>query len=333
MKRTILILALLIPMLSTQAQRWKQYRYDLFFGLGTTNFMGDLGGGGADASHFLGVRDLDGAATRPSFHAGMRYKIFENMTVRGQIFYGFLNGSDERSGSYGRQNRNLSFYSPLMEASSQIEYHFIKEKISSRYQISAGLRNLLSAYVFVGVGGFYFNPKALGPDGNWYELQPLGTEGQGHVTQYKDKDSVLVKVPNPYKRFQLAIPMGIGAKYTINRYWSIGMELSNRYTTTDYIDDVSNRYFNFYEAVDKGWISGTYENYAVHSVFSDRHIHITDYNTNTTIEPGDPDWEENRYESGKRFRGSPDYNDSYMMLNITLYRKLSSTRSGLPKFK
>ena len=31
---------------------------------------------------------------------------------------------------------------------------------------------------FVGVGGFYFNPKAK-YEGKWVSLQPLGTEGQG----------------------------------------------------------------------------------------------------------------------------------------------------------
>ena len=348
MKRKLLTLIVLFPFLvsSIQAQRWKQYRYDIFGGIGTANFMGDLGGGAKDAAHFLGIRDLDATATRPGFHVGMRYKLLSMIAVKAQFNWAFLNGNDARSGSLGRYYRNLAFRTPVYEFSSQLEYFFLPEKVSSRYQISSGFRNLLSAYVFVGVGGFYFNPKAQGPDGKWYALQPLGTEGQGWVNDYyaylgsngayvhtkqEAVDSVLVKVPKPYSRFALALPMGIGVKYTLTRLISLGVELSARYTSTDYLDDASNRYFNFEDAVNRGILKGNLSDYALSSYFADRHYNVVDYDNEIVIAPGEEGWQANPL--GRTMRGSPNYNDAYMFLNITLYYKLSSTRSGLPKFK
>ena len=38
-------------------------------------------------------------------------------------------------------------------------------------------------------------------------------------------------------------PIAIGAKYLITSQWSVGFELSLRYTLSDYIDDVSTTYY------------------------------------------------------------------------------------------
>jgi len=337
MRKIIFIMLISALSLSAaKAQRWKQYRWDIFGGIGTANFMGDLGGGGKDASHFMGIRDLDGASTRPNFHFGMRYKMLSMVTVKTQFNYAFMNGNDEKSGSIGRYNRNLAFRTPVFEWSTQLEYFFLEEKVSSRYQISSGFRNLLSAYVFVGIGAFYFNPQAKDAAGNWVELQPLGTEGQGWITDYYSSyDSSLIIVPDKYKRVQAVLPLGLGVKYTLTRNLAIGAELSARYTSTDYMDDASGYYFNFYEAVDKGLIPGTKDDYALNAFFSDRHIHIIDYTTLEAINPDEQptEWENYRYKLGKPYRGSPNYNDAYMFLNITLYYHLTTGRGGLPKFK
>jgi len=348
MKKRILIQMCFIFLLAStsNAQRWKQYRYDIFAGIGTSNFMGDLGGGASDAAHFLGVRDLDATATRPGFHVGMRYKLLSMVTTKVQFNYAFLNGNDSRSGSFGRYTRNLAFRTPIYELSTQLEYFFLPEKVSSRYQISSGFRNLLSAYVFVGVGAFYFNPKAKGPDNKWYALQPLGTEGQGWVSDYysyvgsngtivgtrsEATDSILVKVKKPYSRVALALPLGIGIKYTLTRYISLGVELSARYTSTDYLDDASGNYFNFEDAVDRNLIPGNKDDYALNTYFADRHYTVVNYDTQEVIAPDESGW--SAYPLGRGMRGSASYNDAYMFLNITVYYKLSSTRSGLPKFK
>ena len=81
----------------------------------------------------------------------------------------------------------------------------------------------LSMYGFIGIGGFYFNPKGE-YDGKWIELQPLKTENVN------------------YNRLQLVVPVGIGIKYGIDRRWSVGFQYGLRKTFTDYVDDVSTVY-------------------------------------------------------------------------------------------
>ncbi|MBQ3832851.1 MAG: hypothetical protein II815_06725, partial [Bacteroidales bacterium] len=86
-------------------------------------------------------------------------------------------------------------------------------------------------YIFAGIGGFYFNPKAQYLDGKWYSLQPLGTEGQG-----------IVSTRPKYSRIQMSIPFGVGLNCMLTKSWGIGFDFGFRYTLTDYIDDVSSTY-------------------------------------------------------------------------------------------
>ena len=72
-------------------------------------------------------------------------------------------------------------------------------------------------------------------DGEWVELQPLGTEGQG-----------LPSYPGPYNRMQFNIPFGAGIK-VINRKVTVGFEAGARFLLTDYLDDVSSTVVNHRE--------------------------------------------------------------------------------------
>ena len=46
----------------------------------------------------------------------------------------------------------------------------------------------------------------------------------------------------PYKRIQIAIPLGLGARFRINQVMDFAAEFGFRYTFTDYLDDVSGNY-------------------------------------------------------------------------------------------
>ena len=61
----------------------------------------------------------------------------------------------------------------------------------------------------------------------------LGTEGQGD-SAYPDR--------KPYNTMGFCIPFGVGVKYAINDRMNIGLEITHRFTTTDYLDDVSKTY-------------------------------------------------------------------------------------------
>jgi hypothetical protein len=87
-------------------------------------------------------------------------------------------------------------------------------------------------YVSLGIGVFSFDPYAyLG--GQKYFLRPLGTEGQG---------SPLYPNKKPYSPIAMSIPLGVGLKYALNQNTNIFGEISYRFTSTDYLDDVSGTY-------------------------------------------------------------------------------------------
>ncbi|MBN2662119.1 MAG: hypothetical protein JXR68_00595 [Bacteroidales bacterium] len=334
-KYFFLLFFVLTTSFTTNAQQWKRNPASIVYGNGTNNFMGDLGGGKKIGAHFFGIRDLDYQVTRPTWQLGYRYRFHEFFTFRVNYSYALISGKDAASGSFDRRARNLSFRSGIYELTTQVEYYFIKEKGAQKSSFNS-LKGFtpLSAYVFVGGGALYYNPKAKHPEtGKWIALQPLGTEGQfavnsdgtqfNYTSSYRDAEGNFAPLttPEPYKRIAGVISMGIGVKYDLNKLWSIGLEISNRYTSTDYLDDTHDKYFNYSQY-------GLTPPSEYTTLFSDRHL-VVDYSTNTVIEePG------TLYLSGKTMRGEPDYNDAYIFAIITVYYKLGGSGSqGNPKYR
>ena len=296
------ILLLLLIVISTisysqRSARWKRMRYEIFYGVGATNFLGELGGANQIGTDY--VRDLEVSMTRPALSLGFRYKLLENISTKAMLTYGFLRGDDKTTMDPARANRNLNFYSPLAEFALTGEYHITRERVGHRYNLKRvrGVRGFkVNVYFFGGVSLFWFNPKGKDAQGNWHSLQPLGTEGQG-----------LVSTREKYHRLQVAIPFGIGFKYGLDRKWSIGLELGFRKTFTDYIDDVSTTYYN---------------NDIIKSENGDVAAYLADPSS------GDkPSWT-----YGGEQRGDPNDMDSYMIFIVNLTYKLRTNRKGLPKF-
>jgi hypothetical protein len=298
-KLTILIIIslLAIEASSQRSSRWKRMRYEVYYGTGATNFLGELGGANREGTNF--VRDLEFSMTRPMLQLGIRYRILEALSTKVMFTYGWLRGDDQLTMEQYRSNRNLHFRSPIFEFSGQLEYSIIKEKQGHRYNLRRvrGIKGFkTNTYFFVGVGGLYFNPRAK-LDGKWYSLQPLGTEGQG-----------LVPTRKPYSRFTVCIPYGIGFKYGMNRRWNIGLELGVRKTFSDYLDDVSTTY---------------YDNTLIRNAKGDVAAYLADPSDGTH-----PNWT-----AAYQQRGDAKDKDSYMLLSINLTYKLHTNRQGLPKFR
>jgi hypothetical protein len=93
-------------------------------------------------------------------------------------------------------------------------------------------RSRLNPYIFTGASVFHFNPKAQ-LDGTWYDLQPLGTEGQFITGGGYEK---------PYKLFQVAVPVGFGIAVQLNKKLRLKADFCHRFLFTDYLDDVSTVY-------------------------------------------------------------------------------------------
>lgn len=90
---------------------------------------------------------------------------------------------------------------------------------------------LFTPYVTLGVGVFSYDPYAY-LNGRKEFLRPLGTEGQ--VANYKGRKE--------YNTMAICIPFGVGIKYNISEKMNISFEVAQRFTTTDYLDDVSTTY-------------------------------------------------------------------------------------------
>lgn len=198
--------------------------------IGGSNYFGDL------------TEDYQPLWNKTKLAGGLicRYNYGPYLTFKGTALYGQIQGSDKNfSNDAYRTRRNLSFKSDIVEFSIQGEWNIIGyENTRTSYG--------WSPYLFGGISVFRFNPKAQfnyiqgvsdpsleSQNGQWIELQPLGTEGQ-ETTKYNDKKR--------YALTQVSIPLGAGCKWQLGDYWAIGFEFGVRKTFTDYLDDVSTIY-------------------------------------------------------------------------------------------
>lgn len=134
--------------------------------------------------------------------------------------YGKVKGADSLSKYSQFRDRNLSFNTPLNEASLLLHFNFFD-------LFTPGGRRKFSPYIFAGVGVLVYEPKA-DYNGNRYLLRLYNTEGQSES----------------YKKYTLTIPYGGGVKYRYTESITIFGQVGYRSPLTDYIDDVSGVYAN-----------------------------------------------------------------------------------------
>ncbi|PCJ28160.1 MAG: hypothetical protein COA97_02475 [Flavobacteriales bacterium] len=236
----ILLLTILLLPAFYQAQKWKRQRKEYSFGLGATNFLGDLGGRNQVGTD--GFMDFEIKATRYAASLGYRYQIGKDWFVKGNFIYARVSGNDNLTEEPARARRQLHFRSEILELSVQLEYMLIKQKSGHLYRLR-GVRGKkwfrFEVYLLAGIGGIWYDPKSE-RDGEWKRLAPLNTEGQG-----------LEGGPGDYSGFTAVIPYGIGIRRNLSggarsRHfgsWSISLELTLRKTFSDYLDDVSTDYY------------------------------------------------------------------------------------------
>lgn len=300
MKSKIILLILLnsIFIVNIYAQAWRLDRQNIGINVGMTNFLGDLGGGKTVGQPF--IYDLDIQATRPLIGISYNYRIDKLTLLSTQINFGYLRGDDAFTKNLIRNNRNLNFRSPIIELTEQFELILYNSRETHRYKLR-GVRGWTSfeIYAFVGVGVFWFNPQGRAPNGRWYNLKPLSTEGQGLSPEIKT-----------YSNFQVSIPYGLGFRYRPNRQWAYGFAIGPRFTFTDYIDDCSTVYFdNDIIRNQKGDIA---------AYFADPSKGEISGQTLTGEQRGDPEDKDN-------------YIFAYFTINYTLSNS-GVKRSNVPKF-
>lgn len=319
MRKTLLSLLLLLVPLFVCAQykanakrkhafakKKNKPRNEYIVGIGAANFLGEVGGANQIGTHF--VKDFEFAATRPSIALGIRYRPSPRWAVNGGLHYMMISGNDALTTEPYRQNRNLSFRSPIIELSVQAEFFLTKEQMGRNYNIrnvKKGKSTDIQAYVFVGVGGFFFNPQAK-YNGSWVNLQPLGTEGQG-----------LPGGAKKYSRVSVCIPYGIGAKYAISKEWAVGLEVGIRKTFTDYLDDVSTVY---------------YDNAALKAAHGEMGAYLADPSLHNFPESLGGDKTGLMQSAAGEQRGDPKAKDAYMFTNVTVSYRFPYRRRTRSKF-
>ncbi len=286
----ILFNSLIIYSQPYSSSSWSLYRHELVFGSGISSYSGDLG------------NSIEVGLAMPLIHIGFRSKLVERIAVKFNGNFTYLIGDDAKFNNL----RNLSFRSSLIEISAQLEFSLIKDKLKkmSAFEARQSFINNFNLYLFVGIGGFRFNPQAKieNEKGNttWLDLQPLGTEGQG-----------IGRNPDKYDLIEFCFPFGIGVKTSLTQTIAFEIDFGFRYTTTDYLDDVSDMYF------DNGKIERSYGKIAAN--LADRHI---DENGELSDE---------KYLSMTK-RGGYENNDNYFFINISaVYRIKTANRAGRAK--
>ena len=220
MFKKIVILALLVlTKKSSDAQTYESYQHkgEIGVGIGLSNYFGDL--------------NPDENFKRLKWAGNLYYQYYLNNYVGLKLsgLYTRLGNSDVYNSNPAYRMRNLSFNTDIWEVTVNGTFNFFK--------FLPGIPgHRFTPYIAAGVGVFNYNPYTyLNVDGTEEKvfLRPLGTEGQNSTTPHEGKK---------YSSMAMAFPLSLGAKYALTENLNIFAEIGYRFTTTDYLDDVSTTY-------------------------------------------------------------------------------------------
>jgi hypothetical protein len=175
------------------------------FGTGSSTYYGELSNPGAVINY------------QPNINVGLQYFMNPRISVRTELNWFILEGSDTKASDLGRKIRNLSFKDNCFEISATGTISLFSNG-NRHYR-----RPSINLYGFAGIGLLYFNPKTE-YKGQTYSLQPLKTEGVSY--------SLITPV----------VPFGLGARFKLGPNLNLVVEGGFRKTFTDYLDDVSSKY-------------------------------------------------------------------------------------------
>lgn len=356
MRRTILIVFLLLPALFASEEAYGQYRrkskarqernrkisayrgeristvsrfsryHSVGVNINALNYFGDI-------APLAKAVSTDISFTRPGFGFTHTYRWHKSVNIRSGLNWGRLKGDDYESAdpqndaSLPRYTRNLSFRNDTKELSIIVEVDLLPNPGGPTSRLP------IAPYVFAGGAVFHHNPKGLVPAsdrngnplpdaGKWIALKSLGTEGQ-QSDQYDNK---------PYSNFQYAIPFGIGSRFRLPGPFDAAFEIGYRLLFFDYLDDLSGRYVD----------PGAFGSNELARTMADRSLEAI----SSSGSPRDVDFVVGRYGSGSRvseidgqpynlipgwgfegdIRGNPDNNDQYIMTQIRLMYIIGKVR-------
>jgi hypothetical protein len=216
----------------------KPVYFEIGAGVSAMNCITDIGGSNGDNGYYFNEVRIKNYRPGGSIYGTAMYHNIIGARLEGT--WGQVQSSDNdlkptTGNPESRRLRNLSFKSTITEMALLLEFHPLL-----LFNIE-GKKWIAEPYVTTGVGFFSFNPQTQ-YKGNWVDLKPLHTEGQG-FPEYPNVSN--------YSRSQVNIPIGIGVRYNLSSRFNIRLEYEHRILFTDYLDDASSLKFINPAAFDK----------------------------------------------------------------------------------
>ncbi|GMQ24524.1 hypothetical protein Aoki45_12060 [Algoriphagus sp. oki45] len=280
MKKFLFVFFLALGISTAYSQSFYRYRFEepwsISAGIGPTQYFGEL-------YSFWKYNE----GVQPDWNASfsINYIFGTHLKARGEFTYYKMSGSDPPSDPRAfRFPRNLHFRATNWEVAGIVEYYWHPIKLNNI------TRHLWNPYIFFGVGMSTNNPQAE-LNGTWVDLRPLQLEN------------------NPYEKYIIVFPMGLGFKYKLNVYMDLKVEGNYRFTLTDYMDDISAyNVSEFYLDLVNDYVTG--EN-------PDR-LRLAIRNPQFMLDNGEPDVQAILNNRGRIRRGSglTHRYDGYMTLNV-----------------
>ncbi|MDF2158475.1 hypothetical protein [Algoriphagus sp. CAU 1675] len=287
MKKLFIILFLIFLLGEIKAQSFYRYRFEepwsISAGLGPTQYFGEL-------YSFWKYNE----GVQPDWHANfsINYVFGTHLKARLEGTYYKMSGHDLPSDPRAyRTPRNLFFRAKNWEGTGIIEYYWHPVKVNNI------TRHLWNPYIFFGLGMSTNNPETK-LRGEWVDLRPYQLEN------------------NPYERYILVFPMGLGFKYKLNVYMDLKFEGNYRFTLTDYMDDISAYNVNeFYLDLVEDYLDGS----------NPDRLRLAIRNPDFILESGEPNVPKILQNNGRIRRGSGLQHryDGYMTVSLGLEIYLS----------
>lgn len=234
---------------------------------------------------------------QPGYNVGVsnRYTFGTNLKIRGDISIYQISGDDKYADTRSsRIERNQNFLARNLEFASIIEYYLKSVKMINPN------RQFWNPYVFLGIGLSSNNPHGKYHN-QWIPLRPLNTEN------------------NFYRKTFFTFPLGVGVKYKINLHTDLFAEMNYRFTSSDYLDDLSSYNISeFYMDLIHDYRPYTDHNGNIVGGDNPMRLRMAIRNPNFILDNGEPDVEKIIQNRGQIRRGSglAVRKDGFMTMNV-----------------
>lgn len=230
-KNKVLFITLIsLHLLFTQnafATKWELQRYELYGGLSSISYFGDIGGAFSNENLF-GLEDIDFASSRPSLYFGGRYYLKERIAIQTSFNFGIANGSDQNS-KY--TNRGYKFTNSFFQPKINLEFTIIRinnlfgKNKRSFMEYSKPSNRTFLIFTTSGAGYAFYKVRLNDKMKN----DKIRTDTLMNYSYYIDTK----------KTSALTWNTGIGIKYFFITPLAISACISYNYIFTDYFDGFS----------------------------------------------------------------------------------------------